>query len=412
MTLEQAREAIKKDYPDGEIGLGFEYEGAWYFRVSGGDYASIHAVDEKSGIVTGALPLMALLEDEKFSKALKEAGKREKKDSGLSGGEFLEQSAMPTEERSWRGEDFLAHHGILGQKWGVRRFQDKDGRLTAEGKARYSKKKPTGEDTKEGLAAEAVLAVAELSVMTAVTATAITRAAISKHNEKMGDKLLDKKKIADTSIKFSDKNPPKRIQGEHTAEDDMAKVNEAYGGLRPQTQNNCSHCSITMELRRRGYDVCARTSSEPVYTDLQLEKCFKPKPKNDVLGWDRPKNWEKMKQEEKNEAWRRAKFEKKVANNFSDVAKTMLKKYPEGSRGLFSAINPFVFVGHAMAFEVKGGKVMIYDTQTNKKFNLASPPAIFTQNFSAVSSNAWRLDDKKINWEGMNDICAQRIKKG
>ena len=31
----------------------------------------------------------------------------------------------------------LCHHGILGQKWGVRRFQNKDGSLTAAGKARY-----------------------------------------------------------------------------------------------------------------------------------------------------------------------------------------------------------------------------------------------------------------------------------
>lgn len=30
----------------------------------------------------------------------------------------------------------LSHHGILGQKWGVRRFQNKDGTLTAEGKQR------------------------------------------------------------------------------------------------------------------------------------------------------------------------------------------------------------------------------------------------------------------------------------
>lgn len=29
------------------------------------------------------------------------------------------------------------HHGILGQKWGVRRFQNKDGSLTAAGKQRY-----------------------------------------------------------------------------------------------------------------------------------------------------------------------------------------------------------------------------------------------------------------------------------
>ena len=33
--------------------------------------------------------------------------------------------------------DFLMHHGILGQKWGIRRFQNEDGSLTAEGQARY-----------------------------------------------------------------------------------------------------------------------------------------------------------------------------------------------------------------------------------------------------------------------------------
>ena len=32
----------------------------------------------------------------------------------------------------------LYHHGIKGQKWGVRRFQNEDGTLTSAGKKRYS----------------------------------------------------------------------------------------------------------------------------------------------------------------------------------------------------------------------------------------------------------------------------------
>lgn len=32
---------------------------------------------------------------------------------------------------------YLAHHGILGQKWGIRRFENTDGSLTEAGKKRY-----------------------------------------------------------------------------------------------------------------------------------------------------------------------------------------------------------------------------------------------------------------------------------
>lgn len=34
-------------------------------------------------------------------------------------------------------ETYLVHHGIKGQKWGVRRYQNEDGSYTAAGRARY-----------------------------------------------------------------------------------------------------------------------------------------------------------------------------------------------------------------------------------------------------------------------------------
>lgn len=39
---------------------------------------------------------------------------------------------------NWNDGTYISHHGILGQKWGVRRYQNKDGTLTAAGKKRRS----------------------------------------------------------------------------------------------------------------------------------------------------------------------------------------------------------------------------------------------------------------------------------
>lgn len=51
--------------------------------------------------------------------------------------------------------DELYHHGIKGQKWGVRRYQNEDGSLTAKGKQRYGTKenfeKQYPEDVKKNM---------------------------------------------------------------------------------------------------------------------------------------------------------------------------------------------------------------------------------------------------------------------
>lgn len=36
--------------------------------------------------------------------------------------------------------DYIAHHGILGQRWGIRRYQNEDGTLTEAGRKRLERK--------------------------------------------------------------------------------------------------------------------------------------------------------------------------------------------------------------------------------------------------------------------------------
>lgn len=51
----------------------------------------------------------------------------------------------------------LQHHGIKGQKWGIRRFQNADGSLTAAGKQRVSEVKKRTDSRNRGTLSNAQL---------------------------------------------------------------------------------------------------------------------------------------------------------------------------------------------------------------------------------------------------------------
>lgn len=104
-------------------------------------------------------------------------------------------------------DKYLEHHGILGQKWGVRRFESANGHLTAAGKARYDGDKVTAKE-KHAFSAKAA-GYKALATMHKINATApntksgkaLAKAAYKQANKaaEKAQKEADEKKAAKQS---------------------------------------------------------------------------------------------------------------------------------------------------------------------------------------------------------------------
>lgn len=103
-------------------------------------------------------------------------------------------------------DDYLSHHGILGQKWGVRRYQNPDGSLTDEGKKRSIK-----QDRKQASKNRSLLSDEELDAR-------IKRLQKEKQLRELTDQELGRgKKFADDTLQITGRQTVQKIAVEGIA---------------------------------------------------------------------------------------------------------------------------------------------------------------------------------------------------
>lgn len=336
-------------------------------------------------------------------------------------------------------EEYLAHFGVKGMKWGVRKekkvssevqskrdikakkytdratsYQKQIDALNQSGKKRKMRKAKNIEKDRDRALNDAErkrqgklsTTQKKVAIGAAIVGTLIT-AKVASNYIQSGEfrRLSEKGKAAVTGTPFRfKKNDQLSKQGMSSDEvfDRVVKqVNPDYGAV--GTNMNCRRCTFAYELRRRGFDVSAtKTTQGNGQSASGLYDAIHPDSRNTGTGrlgtairWTRSGNLDQMTKLNDTVAGGGAfKIRTKEGSAIESIFSS-LSNQPNGSRGELG-VNWAAGGGHSLAYEIFDGKPVIFDTQLGTRYSSVSE--MLAQKYPEISRSGFtRLDNLELN---------------
>lgn len=273
--------------------------------------------------------------------------------------------------------DSIEHHGVKGQKWGVRRYQNKDGTRTSAGKKqdKYTRTVRKAKSSNKAKTKNLEEYNVGLTSFTTKGGQQYTSGLTNGHDFDWQE-TFNGKPAAEWHEEFkeSDEVMERICPNRSLPMSTISKLNPGYGN--DGTTQNCAKVSATAELALHGYTFCAGRQTYPSTVDAE-EFWFKGA---------QPVNYD------------------------SDSCEDSLRAYGPGTSGTISIRYPHGDSGHAMHWTNDlNGNFTVEDGQNSRIFSSVSEMASTYGADLSAGFRTYRLDNCEPDWDHLAQDSVVRV---